>query len=103
MYNLQPSVTQLSIESLLGEISSRGWRVNNLYQLDDNSWAANLRSDTHITHFAYGSSLTEALSLCIDKIESAEESEAQETKLFRGDLPRINLRSILRPQTFRRI
>ena len=49
------------IESLLEELSERGWMVNNLFQLSPTVWQANLRSPTHHTAFAQGPTAAIAL------------------------------------------
>ena len=60
-----------SLDSLLAELADRNWRVNNLFQLRDGSWQANLFSNLRVTDFAYGFTAVEALSLAIDKIENS--------------------------------
>lgn len=57
---------------VLDEIAARGWLVNNLFQLDDGTWQANLRTATHTTFFACAHSPALALSLALDLLESAE-------------------------------
>ena len=47
-------MTQPTLETVLAEILERGWLVNNLFQLSDGSWQANLRTNLLATEFAYG-------------------------------------------------
>lgn len=72
------------IEDLLSEISDRGFRLNNLFQLDSDLWQANLRSETHHTSWAQADSPALALALALDKIETAIESETQRTEIYLG-------------------
>lgn len=67
----------MTLDLLLTEIAEAGFLVNNLFQRDDGSWQANLRTTTHHCEFAIGSTATEALSLCIDLIETAEPFDIQ--------------------------
>ena len=60
----------MTLESLLSEISERGWLVNNLFQLDSGAWRANLRDNLRATQFADANSPELALALCLDKLES---------------------------------
>ena len=60
----------MTLPALLSEIAERGWLVSNLFQLDVGGlWQANLRTQTHACEFAIGTSMEEALSLCLDKLE----------------------------------
>ena len=59
----------MTLSSLLTEIAERGWLVNNLFQRDSGLWQANLRTATHACEFAIGTTMEEALSLCLDKLE----------------------------------
>lgn len=59
----------MTLSSLLTEIAERGWLVNNLFQRDSGLWQANLRTQTHACEFAIGTTMEEALSLCLDKLE----------------------------------
>jgi len=68
------------ISDLLDEISERGWLVNNLFQLDNGSWQANLRTLTHHTAYGRGISATLALSTAMDNIEDAIPSTIHETE-----------------------
>ena len=89
------------IEDILAEISDRGFRLNNLFQLDSGLWQANLRSETHHTSWAQAESAALALSLAIDQIETAIESEAQRTEIYLGPatFEPTNLRRLIsRPQ-----
>ena len=51
------------METLIAEITSRGYRINNLFQLDVDFWRCNLRgvSDNTFFDFANGQTATEAL------------------------------------------
>lgn len=71
-----------SLESLISELRDRGWRVNNLFELDDGSWQANLRTNLLATEFAYGDSPLEALALCIDKLERTVPLIAQSSQSY---------------------
>lgn len=59
------------ISDLISEANSRGWLLNNLFQLDSGIFQANLRSATHHTAFGRGPTAEIALSLAMDAIESA--------------------------------
>lgn len=59
---------KMTIEDLLAEIAERNWLLNNLFQLSDGSWQANLRSDTHYTDWGRGSTPQEALSRAINNL-----------------------------------
>jgi hypothetical protein len=61
----------VTLESLLSEIYERGWLVNNLFQLNDSTWRANLRNPSAATQFADADTPELALALCLDKLESA--------------------------------
>jgi hypothetical protein len=62
----------LSVDSLLMEIAERGWMVNNLFQRDDSTWQANLRTSTHFTHFGVGTTALEALAEAIAVMDDAQ-------------------------------
>ena len=77
----------MTLETLLDEIASRGWLVNNLFQRDDGSWQANLRTETHHTAFAIAETPALTLALSIDQIETAIESEKPaEVVVYNGQL-----------------
>ena len=59
----------MTLPSLLSEIAERCWLVNNLFQRDSGLWQANLRTQTHACEFAIGTTMEEALSLCLDSLE----------------------------------
>lgn len=61
-----------SIETTLLELAASGWTVNNLFQLSPDLWQCNLRSPSLITDYAIADTPSLALSLAIDKIESAQ-------------------------------
>lgn len=84
-----------SLPDLLDEISARGWLVNNLFQLDDGTWQANLRTATHVTVFAYATGPRLALAYAIDLIESAELLPAPVPIIAYDELVRPSLRSLL--------
>lgn len=100
-----------SIEELFAEIGEMGWLVNNLYQLDDGSWRANIRRGQWFTQFGKGDSPMEAMSEAMDKMSSAEESkEEAQTKVYDGpEIPtevKINMSQIMSrlvPKITRRI
>jgi len=60
-----------SIETLLSEISERGWLVNNLFQLPSGDWQANLRTHDFITEYGVDTTPSGALSRAIESIETA--------------------------------
>lgn len=62
-----------SLETLLSEISERGWLVNNLFQTSSGDWQANLRSHDFITAFGIDQTPSGALSRAIELIETATE------------------------------
>lgn len=72
------------LETLLDEIAERGWLLSNLFQLDNGTWQANLRTPTHHTDWGRGPTPSIALSLAIDAIESAEPTCAHETVVTTG-------------------
>lgn len=61
------------LETILAEIWDRGWLVNNLFQLDDGTWQANLRNSTSHLEFARADSPALALALTIDLLDTAEQ------------------------------
>lgn len=65
----------MTIEDLLTEATDRGWRLNNLFQLDSGLWQANLRSETQITDYGRGPTAAIALSVAMDNIETAVERD----------------------------
>ena len=75
-------MTQPTLETVLAEILDRGWLVNNLFQLSDGSWQANLRTNLLATEFAYGATPLEALALCIDKLERTVPLIAQSSQSY---------------------
>lgn len=60
-----------TLEELFAEISDRRWIVNNLFQLANGLWQANLRNNHYATDWGKGCTPHEALSIAIDKLESA--------------------------------
>ena len=98
----------MTLEDLLADISSRGWLVNNLFQRDNGTWQANLRTSTHATGYGYANSPALALSLAIDQIESAEPLIDQPPSQWSiGEAPKddilANLRSKFLPRVNRRV
>lgn len=75
------------LETLLEEIAERGWLVSNLFQRDDGTWQANLRTPTHHTDYGKGPTPVLALSLAIEAIESAEESHETVVSSHQGTPP----------------
>lgn len=61
----------MSIYTLFAEIRDRGLLVNNLFQLDDGTWQANLRTLDDCTEFGLGATPDEALSACLAKYPAA--------------------------------
>jgi len=95
------------IESILTEISERGWRLNNLFQREDGNWQANIRRSNFFTEFAVAQTPSEALSICIDRIETAIEAEERKishtiTKTEPTDVSAILSRLIKPAQTIKR-
>lgn len=74
----------MTLESLLTEISERGWKLNNLFQRDNGQWQANIRRDNFITEFGFANTPSEAISITIDKIETAIEVEQKKVSVFSG-------------------
>lgn len=68
----------MTLSDLFDEVRDRGWLVSNLFQLDDGTWQANLRTITHHTEFGRGPTPELALSLAIEQIETATESVQRE-------------------------
>ena len=71
---------KMDLTNLLDEISERGWLVNNLFQLDNGTWQANLRTSTHHTAWGRGPTPVLALSIAMDGIEAAEPSTIHEVE-----------------------
>jgi hypothetical protein len=65
------------LEDLLAEITDRGWLVNNLFQRADGLWQANLRSATHHTDWGVALTPADALSIAMNLIDTAEETETR--------------------------
>jgi len=59
-----------TLEELIAYCEDEGFRLNNLFQLDDGSWQANLRSDDENTFHEFGQGPThrEALVAAMLKI-----------------------------------
>jgi hypothetical protein len=55
-----------SLPAILAEVSAQGWLVNNLFQLDDGSWRADLRDATRFTRFGNGPTPSAALDAALD-------------------------------------
>ena len=72
MHGLLQWSQPVTVDDLLSDLASRGWQVNNLYQLDSDVWVANLRNETHITDFGRAMSPALALTYAIANIEAAE-------------------------------
>jgi hypothetical protein len=85
----------MTIDTLLTEISERGWLLNNLFQFDNGDWLANLRTDTHYTQYGRGRTPLEALSLAIDAIETAKEFQTKTVTYSIDKTPSTDLSSIL--------
>lgn len=64
----------MTLEELLAEISESGWMVNNLFQLDNGRWQANLRKGQWFTDYGKGDTPHKALNMAMDKLGSAEEA-----------------------------
>jgi hypothetical protein len=87
----------VTLENLLIEIAERGWFVNNLFQISDGSWQANLRTlDDRFTDFGRGDTPAEALSLAIDLIETAQVHAARNTISYTLEGPRQSLTNLLK-------
>ena len=68
-----------SIESLLSEISARGWFLSNLFQLDNRRWQANLRNGERSLTTEYGRGLTPvaALNSAIDAMLTGKHTKVK--------------------------
>jgi len=70
--------TTRSVDNLLAEIAAKGWSLNNLFQLADGMWRANLRvitedraqTRTYFHEYADASSAADALAAAIFNMQS---------------------------------
>lgn len=87
----------MTLESLLTEIAEAGFLVNNLFQREDHSWQANLRSADGHTAFAYGHSALDALALCLDLLEEVEApiENLESYSISSDNETKANLREVL--------
>lgn len=93
-----------TIESILDEIAESGWLVNNLFQLADGSWQANLRTSTLATAFGRGPTPTSALdeAICM-MMETKPIPHQPTTHTIEGPRPSLStLLGIPRPTIRRR-
>jgi len=88
-------MTPSSLDTLLTEISERGWLVNNLFQSSTGDWQANLRTNFLYTQYGTGPTPSEALSRAIDAIETAKEFERHAVTHSIDKTPSVDLSSIL--------
>ena len=65
----------MTLPEALDEIAANGWLVNNLFQLNDGLWQANLRRERFFTEFGRGPAPEAALEAAMAKMEEAEPSE----------------------------
>lgn len=65
----------MTIEEMLRELSACGWRLNNLYQLDNGQWQANARLSDKCSEFRRGSTAAEALARVLDAIPKPTEED----------------------------
>lgn len=72
------------MDSILTQIVESGYLFNNCYQADDGQWRVNLRrpdgEGDWFTDWAEAPSLEEALTICTEKMASAEYIEAVQSK-----------------------
>jgi hypothetical protein len=67
--------TDWTLEGLILELNHRGWRLNNLYQLDNGQWQANARSGDKCFEFRRGSTAAEALARVLEAVPEKEVAE----------------------------
>lgn len=60
-----------SIEELLATVRSRGWKLNNLIELDNGTWLCSLRDHLRGYEIGRGSTPQEALTLALNPQSSA--------------------------------
>ncbi len=60
-----------TIEEIFAEAKTKGWLINNLFQLDEYTWQANVRNADLCFEFGHGSTPQEALRNCLRKAEPA--------------------------------
>lgn len=86
-----------SLIDLLTEISDKGWRINNLFQLD-HGWRCNLRRQEikgdWYTDFGDGLTPEQAVSMAIDKLDTAEYIE-QRQQTYSKESTKIDIRSVI--------
>ena len=58
----------MTLDEILTTLTASGWLVNNLFQLADGSWQANLRNDSSATPFGFGPTPAEALGAAFDDL-----------------------------------
>lgn len=66
----------MTLETILIDLASRGWRVNQIYQFDNSTWRVNLRArgagGDWFGDFAEAPTLLEAIEDAIAKMNDAE-------------------------------
>lgn len=60
----------MTLEQLFAEVKSLGLYVNNLFQLHDGTWQANLRNSNNGFEFGHGFTPQIAMRNCIDKVKN---------------------------------
>lgn len=93
----------MPLSQLIADANAEGWLINNLFQLDDGSWQANLRSATHITAFGVGPDPTTALTSAMFTIAEAQQRVTPAPPAWSLAQPAPDLASILnlpKPKTY---
>ena len=85
----------MTLTDLFDEVCERGWRISNLFQLDNGLWQANLRTSTHHTDFGRGPTPEIALQFALDAIADATESEQQVVLVNNDPLTKMTLADII--------
>ena len=57
----------MTVDELIVEVSRRGLRINNLFQLDDGRWQANITDGVRYWEFGKGETPTAALITALNK------------------------------------
>lgn len=63
------------IEQLILSINGKGFRVNNLFQLDDGSWQLNVRVGNEFFDFVQASSMREVLEKYVSYLNTRPQGE----------------------------
>lgn len=99
----------LTTDEILAEIAESGWLINNLFQLSDGTWRANLRTEEYVTHFGEGPTPAIALDEALVSVNSALKihqpaiTHSVEAKLSLADLIRVHTSSVQPAKIKRRL